>query len=425
MDKEYALVNNKYILSEIGSSHNFDCVLYEYLSAINKEFKILVSYGVKLKTISFDHMFIVEKKKGGFTTPYISNIIKFNFNTFSLDTKRNKSFIPQEYPFNELIEEIKSNCSIITGEEKVRPISRIITPQKKQNNSLLVKPRKIDLTKRLIPTVSPNDSDEDSDGEFNKKPFSSLSKLKDNGLFENSSDGDISEVSLSDVDSDIEEENILSKYKELQNIKKREVEKLKDIKNTLKKDTNNYSKFFTDLSHEKQILNKEKDREDEKIRQFEADKKVYSRMKLEIVEGKLNEEKITPMLNMDKKYQIFKFMDAQGLLNENNDFIIFKNLFVEAFPDCAEKKEEKKLGYVPHNYHYLSPEEQEKYKDTYENVKNNMKDKFLDFMSETKNEKKYMTEAEIDEYLDDLDSDDQICDDDVDFDSEKENNEVQ
>ena len=213
---------------------------------------------------------------------------------------------------------------------------------------------------------------------------------------------------LNDLDnldsiSDIDPNELKKTIDALENIKRQELEKIKELEEISHQDAQNFSKYCNELGDTKREIVRNKEREKERRNRFEANKGAYRKMKQHIFEGKLNEDNISPLFK--NEYPIYKFMDEKGIIDAPDDYITYLNLYDELYPSKEEKEEtEKKEDYVPHNIHYLSEEEQLKYK----NVKNSNKDMISEFMNETKNtcNKKYPSLDEILKKIDDETNDD-------------------
>jgi hypothetical protein len=170
-------------------------------------------------------------------------------------------------------------------------------------------------------------------------------------------------MSTKDIDQNTKK-NLEEKIREIENMKKIKEQEIEDSKSKLKKEMENYSEHINKLGDEKRTLKKEKDKMEENRRIFENDKNVYFMLKSDIEKEKIKEDDIS--IFFKKKYPVFKFMDDQNILNKEDEYLHYKkyyNQIYETESSTVEKKE-----YIPHNYHYLDPNEQEKYKNSDNNV---------------------------------------------------------
>src|SRR5690606_18439055 len=130
---------------------------------------------------------------------------------------------------------------------------------------------------------------------------------------------------------------------------------------------------------------------------FLGDKKTYKLIRRDVISEKINEKDISELFT--QKYKIFKYMEENNLLDNTNnndnddnnndndndddeyieeivdvldqtmdkDYFIYSELS-QSFTDVNKTKNKNKnkkdiSQYIPHNYHYLSNEEQMKFTD--------------------------------------------------------------
>lgn len=110
-----------------------------------------------------------------------------------------------------------------------------------------------------------------------------------------------------------------------------------------------------DINDKKRLLNKEKDREYQRKRKFDVNIDVYKNVKIDLENGVLDK---VPVL-FEKEYPIFEILEEQGVLDDDNVYEIYTSVYDDVYEE--EGEEDVKEPYVPHNIHYLPPEEQEKY----------------------------------------------------------------
>jgi hypothetical protein len=132
----------------------------------------------------------------------------------------------------------------------------------------------------------------------------------------------------------------------LNELKEQQLDIIDDAKDKLEDDRDKLTEYYCNISSEKRMLRIQKQKEEEKQRIFEADKKVYEKIKIDIIKERISEDNL-PELFINK-YPIFKFMDLNNLLDTDNDYDTYKSLYDEMYPP------EKKINdpYVQHNVHY-------------------------------------------------------------------------
>ena len=113
---------------------------------------------------------------------------------------------------------------------------------------------------------------------------------------------------------------------------------------------------------------------------FESDKKSYSQMKQDILQGIIKVDNINP--SFIYKYHIFKVLETRNAIDFTNnqsikkEYDIFKELQDECEKDeceedacakdtCKPSPMEKVNIYVPHNYSYMTPDQKEHYAKKY------------------------------------------------------------
>jgi hypothetical protein len=207
------------------------------------------------------------------------------------------------------------------------------------------------------------------------------------------------DIHLENVDT-VLLEDYMYKLKNLKDIEKKKLENLQYIHDD---DINNFTTNNNELNDEKRFLRTDMERSEEKLRIFESDKSVYRKIKTNIEKNNLAEEKIPELFAT--KYPIFKFLDEQKMLNTDEVYEIYCELYDDLYPQV---KHNLANTYVPHNFNYLSNSEQEKYKDAIkykDSIK--YKDDIEEFIKK-KNETQYKP---LDEMLADI-SDSDNCDSD-------------
>jgi hypothetical protein len=402
-DLQFSVVDETVTGHKIYSSKDFNLVLHEYLSIINNELKTLVRCGAKTKyeQLSFNHIYIIEEKVDLYKKyKYITNKFTFNLNTMELHGYMFSRKLDQSYyPINLVCTNIRNNVNMLingsyvtvnknyfkTDDNKEKDEDDIF----KNTNKLLEKVNSSNKTStRLIPTVEDSD-DSDSSNSYSsydsscisvasgtlsdsssvsyRKPSNSIKLKKKSSYLSDdvSTDSSIDSISLFYNHKDQQNLDTPSQLKkQMQNLKKikeREEKRLNKIKEQYDDDMTNFSKYNSDINDQKRFERIDKERAEEKQRIFESDKNVYAKMKQHISEEKLDEGHIPELFAA--KYPIFKFMDAEGILDEEDEYDTYLELYNELYPPESEENEDESEGeYIPHNYHYLNKEEQEKYK---------------------------------------------------------------
>ncbi|ARF09503.1 hypothetical protein Indivirus_1_126 [Indivirus ILV1] len=194
----------------------------------------------------------------------------------------------------------------------------------------------------------------------------------------------------------ISPETLKKTIDELENLKKQEEEKLKELEEINEKDTNKFSDFCDKLGDAKREYRRNKEMEEEKKKKFEANKCAYRKMRQHLIDGKITENDISPLFK--KEYPIYKFMDEKDLLDKPDEYILYLNMYDELYPEKNEKSD-----YIPHNVNYLSAEEKKKYLDM-KTTNQDIIEEFIYGQPENNLVKKYPSLNEILEKVGDSDN---------------------
>lgn len=174
--------------------------------------------------------------------------------------------------------------------------------------------------------------------------------------------------------------NILEKAQAAQDTSKKE-----EVKAVLKK-----AQFDEPFEEKKEKERNEKiiqNRSNEKIRVFESDKKSYLQIKNDLEKGLLKREEMHPYFIL--KYPIFKVLEARNAINfTSNDNIVqeynlFSDLHDYDYENDCPKSEVKPVNtnvskvYVPHNYNYMTIEQQEKHAAKYRMTRKQFEEKYV------------------------------------------------
>jgi len=306
---EFCLIDKNSIITEISRSVEFECVANDLLNHVDMHLNILINNNIKISTnkINFDNLQIIHLINKS-SKPFIFNTYKFDLSSFEWIDSNSIKFKPSNY-----LNYILNSISVKLNKKTTNPIKNIYDTSNKPTT-------KINLGPKIVGPDVP-------------RPLNSIIIEKTN---------------------DLNEESLKQTMDSLQKLKKQEIEKLDELKKTVENDMENFSELYNDHNNKKRDLRKTKEKEKENRNKFDANKEAYVRMKNHIVEGKLEESKISELFS--KEYPIFKFLDQQNLLDKEDNYITYMNLYNEMYPNDPDKEEE----YVPHNINYLDDQEKQK-----------------------------------------------------------------
>ena len=347
-----------------------DVVIHEYLSYVKDELLLINTITAsKPSKSSFKlslSLFIQNKK---YPIEYDTYVLNYIDDTFVGSTS---SFaIPSSFSshllYNSIKELISDKKHIIQSNDKSKPKSQnIIKLSDKQKDKQKDKP-KINLS-RLVP--SQGDKQIQEDKKTQKHHMTPVIVTEDN-------DDDDTLTSIPDMDNiedidldELDEQKLKRQMDALIKLREDELNNIEKLKDLHEEDMQNFTDYHNNLGDKRRTYNRDKDRMNEKRKEFDSDITTYSRIKDHIVQGSLSEDAV-PILFADK-YPVFKFMEENQLLNKDDSFVVFTELFDKMYDtpqDTAAK------DYVPHNINYLSKEEQDKYKNKQHS------DKIEDFMA--------------------------------------------
>lgn len=448
----FIIIDKNRLLNEVYRTSCWDNAVDHLLSLVNNHLILIKNHELKLNLdkMLFDNFVIIytlhdnNNNINFIKNNYIFNLKSMNF----IDFYGNNQLIPEtcNYIKNCIISNLKNSQSPINhGIKKInldtnKDVSDIKNPFKKlfdETSNILNNLNKDDCihNKKLIPEIKNNnnlesDSNSDSDSESNLVSNSELNNdcednennLKKNDnmepkirrqmdsiVFNKTSNtekniiNDITNDMINNITNECEEidtEELEKTIRVLKELKNQEQLKIEELKKQNVNDIENFSRYNDKLGDEKREFIKIKDREQQRRRVFEADKIAYRKMKLDISDGNLTEEKISEFFI--SKYPIIKFMDQKKLLDKEDDYIIYLNLYNEMYPQ-KDNMDEKNC-FTPHNINYLSENDKEKYK----NIKNDQKNIIEEFMKDNKNNnnknKKYPSLTNVLESIDNNDS---------------------
>ncbi|MBA42704.1 MAG: hypothetical protein CMF62_01670 [Magnetococcales bacterium] len=316
MNQLYVLRNESAFFQDILETESFEECLSGLLTIVCERVKVLKNFS-DVTNINFDDLYILTIYK---TTTFKYPIDK---TTFNLNT-------------NEIIN--SSTTVIKESISKYPSLSYIVS---KLNNLMNKK------TKTIIPKEK---EEEDIKIEKRKIPL----MKNDNNDNNNNNDNDVED--MMEINDDITLEELELEIKKLQALKETSVEELEKIKEEYKVDQENYSEYKCELDGKKmeQKLKEENIKQRERI--FEVDLETYLRIKKDLDDGSITENNISPLYI--RKYPIFKFLDENDLLENDDLYETYLILYNELYP---EKPKDQEKDYIPHNINYLEDEEKEQY----------------------------------------------------------------
>lgn len=174
------------------------------------------------------------------------------------------------------------------------------------------------------------------------------------------------------------------------------INSLKNLKDSYSKDITNYIDYKSEINDKntKKRLLEEKLEEQKRIFISERDY-TYKKIKQSITDGKMKEDDISPLFI--KKYSIFKFMDENNTLYNEDSHTIFSSLKTK-LNESNDNMDDNDETYIPHNYNYLEENE----KKLYENKKN------TDVLEEVVNKNTYEPLEKIEDTLDKMEQDEEL-----------------
>ena len=381
------------------SSPNIIDIFHEILCHIDDLLTQLLSLDIKISTdkLNFDNLMCIE------TLNCINKSNSFIVNTYTINMK-DMVFISQfnnnKYYMSSINELTFITSSVMKKMDGLNGNKKLVQPNIRRENPIEQTKKKSNVHNLLTDTKSILNNISDS----NKTQIQpNVIRPMESILFEeNENDDDIS----------IDPIELKKTIEELKKKKDDELKKLEQLKEQNKKDIDKFSESNNKFGDLKRELKRNLEREQEKRHKFEANKSAYRKIKQDIDDGKLTENKISELFV--KEYPIYKFMDEKNMLDSSDDYIIFSMMYDEMTLDKTNKtnNKEQTTDYIPHNYHYLNDDEQNKYK----NIYNDNKDMIEEFISKqtTKsprdNEKNTKTYPPLEEILNEIDNDNDIPD---------------
>jgi len=456
----FNLIDRNQPLYRYSSHYQYD-VFNEMLLKVDTILNFMMDSGmtqVNLNTLNFDNLVCIVTRDSvspSYSKQFPINEYKFDINEAAFIGKSNNDKIyinskqssELEYIWNQISQKLECFSTDISQQinkqktltppapikqiKQVNPIHKLFEDTHKVINTMTNQDVK-NVPTRAIPIIesSEEESDEndDTEDEEDKKEKEKEKEKPTNKLTVKTNTNnrlvgpDVPRPMESIVlNEDISPEELKKTIEALENLKELEQQRLKELEEINNKDTHNFSKFCNNLGDVKREFLRNKEREQERRNKFEANKGAYRKMKQHIVEGKITEDRISPLFKND--YPIYKFMDDKGILDTPDDYILYLNMYDELYPkkESTDKSNKSKEEYIPHNVHYLSDEEQQKYL-AMKSSNKNMIEEFMHNQTETNvtnTTKKYPS---VDEILEKVGDDTTDNFDEITFEPNKTNN---
>lgn len=417
-DKTFYFVNKHSYINHF-KSNDIKEIFHEILQEIDNTLSTLIKLGVSvdLKKTSFDHLSCIETiNSENKSRPLVTNIYKIDMENMTfLDHNQHIKYYISDFPNLNLVYHSilqKKNQTPKTAKESIKQSNQVkkihnIKEKKKESINDL-----INETSTILNGISSNSKLNGDNKIVNPdivRPMNSV--LYDQ---EDTNNNNVVDDNKSmDLDSDIDPDELKKVIDSLKQTKEMEMKKIEELKKKNDEEIDNFSQLCNNLGDIKRNKRRLYEREQEKKNRFNANKYAYFKIKQDIVDGRLTEDKISELFV--NEYPIYKFMDENKIMDKEDEYIIFNKLYDEMY-NKDKSSTAKTDTYVPHNINYLSPEEQEKYKDVIDKNKDII-DEFIEKKSENKKSHNYPS---LEQVLNDLDSDDELGDvENVTFDVEK------
>jgi hypothetical protein len=312
----YHLINTNNLLNNITSSI-FETIVHELLVQVDLSITIIKTNNLSnnISSLNFTNFQILESETYFLVTPQILTTYKFDLLNMSLiDSISNKSY-PISDQHSYLINKITSQLTKPNFNNSTSKPNTIF----EQTNQLIQKVTSTTPVSktRLIPTVKDSDESEEDSIEDNLEINPNISKPLNSKIF--------------DIDAHCSAKQLEESLLQLQNLKAQELSKLETLKLEKEKDALNFNNYCNNLGNDERTLRIEKEREEEKRNKFEGNKVAYNKMKIDIESGKLKEENISKLFT--REYPIYKFMDQNNLLDTDEEYITYLNLYNDMYPN--------------------------------------------------------------------------------------------
>jgi hypothetical protein len=158
--------------------------------------------------------------------------------------------------------------------------------------------------------------------------------------------------------------NLKNKMEKLMNTRDEQIDNNTSIKKKVDEQEEVLNDYVLEkVTDEKQKLRRDKEKNEEMVRVFRCDKKVYRLIKEDVDNDIIKNDEIPSLF--EDKYPIFEFMDSNNLivlndLPNDDEFKLYCEYYEEAYPPKIVDKDSNK-EYVPHNVNYLPEDEKNKF----------------------------------------------------------------
>jgi len=391
MNTTYYLIDKTKTYQTIYQSNSLEEILHEFLSQISSFIDLLHNSKLKFSAneLRFDHLQCLEM----ITTtqkphPFIVNAYNFDIVNLCFNGKcGNKVDVNQYHRLDYVMDELglKLNIDVLTKTELSNKSSDIIS---NKPSLKIVRPMENKESPKRPQLIRPMES------KIIEKPsvHNNVTVIDD----DNKNDTDDLEINET-TDPEVLKKTIES----LNQMRNRTQDQLNILKKTAEEKQETYSNCANQLGDIKRILVRNKEREEERRKKFSANLDAYHRIKADIDSGKFTEDRIPDLFI--NEYPIYKFMDQNNLLDNENDYNVFINIYNQMY----QNKDITKTGYVPHNINYLNEDEKNKYEQTIQN-----QDAIDDFVNQKNPIKKIPS---IDDTIKTVNNDKELNFDNVDF----------
>jgi hypothetical protein len=318
-------------------SDNLVDVMHEFISLL-----------LTKQIINYDKIMVLKIKDCGSNKkfPFIINSYKYNYlekriydndlHTFIINNKIVLNL------FNKLIS-LNNNCNLVNQSSvNQSSVNQSSVNQPSVNQSSANQTSIIDLMKNTNNLLSLNK--ELLLNSTSILPEKKVEPINENNDENNENNDENNDENNSEISNKIE--LLKEQLDKLIELKEDQLDNIDNVKDIIEQDKDKLANYYCDISTEKRILRMQKEKEEEKLRIFESDKKVYEKIKIDINKEKISEDNIPELFI--KQYPILKFMDLNNLLNTDNDYDTYKSLYDEMYPKPTNKND----PYIPHNINY-------------------------------------------------------------------------
>jgi len=181
-------------------------------------------------------------------------------------------------------------------------------------------------------------SDDDSHGHSDYYVNSSSDESKhvptDDGSDLSSSDSD-SEI-LDDNTQSVEIREFKKKIREIRKMKQSHKNEIRNRRKKINKEKEEVASQYCEISAKKAVEKLQKEKSENSKKKFEVDKVVYYKFKTAIENGEVTKDTIPPFYA--KSFIVFEMMDNNATINDENSFDIFMEEYKKLVSNDAEMK---------------------------------------------------------------------------------------